>query len=30
LSQIVTPDIEPQGQLSLSFQAQSEQIGNPY
>jgi len=30
LSQIVTPDIQPEGQLSLSFQAQSKQIGNPY
>jgi hypothetical protein len=30
LSQIVTPDIQPEGQLSLSFQLQSEQIANPY
>src|SRR5260221_14121065 len=30
LSQIVTPDIQPLGDLSLSFQWQSEQIGNPY
>jgi hypothetical protein len=30
LSQIVTPDIQPLGDLSLSFQYQSEQIGNPY
>jgi hypothetical protein len=30
LSQIVTPDIQPEGQLSLSFQAQSRQIANPY
>lgn len=30
LSQIVTPDIQPLGDLSMSFQWQSEQIGNPY
>lgn len=30
LNQIVTPEIQPEGQLSLSFQAQSKQIGNPY
>jgi len=30
LSQIVTPDLQPVGQLSLSFQAQARQIGNPY
>jgi hypothetical protein len=30
LSQIVTPDIQPVGNFSLSFQAQSERIGNPY
>jgi hypothetical protein len=30
LSQIVTPDLQPEGDLSLSFQAQSERIGNPY
>src|SRR2546430_492996 len=30
LSQIVTPDLQPAGDLSLSFQAQSERIGNPY
>src|ERR1044071_3945859 len=30
LSQIVTPEIQPEGQLSLSFQAQSRRIGNPY
>jgi hypothetical protein len=30
LSQIVTPDLEGPGDLSLSFQAQSEQIANPY
>src|ERR1700732_1597616 len=30
LSQIVTPDIQPLGDLSLSFQWQSEQIGSPY
>jgi len=29
-SQIVTPDIEPEGQLSISAQLQSERIGNPY
>jgi hypothetical protein len=30
LSQIVTPDLQPEGELSLSFQAQSKRIGNPY
>ena len=30
LSQIVTPDLQPEGQLSLSFQAQAREIGNPY
>src|SRR4051812_41349961 len=30
LSQIVTPDLQAPGDLSLSFQAQSERIGNPY
>lgn len=30
LSQIVTPDLQAPGDLSLSFQAQSEQIANPY
>jgi len=30
LSQIVTPDLQPEGQLSLSFQAQHPDIGNPY
>ena len=30
LSQIVTPDLQPAGDLSLSFQAQSLHIGNPY
>jgi hypothetical protein len=30
LSQIVTPDLEDPGDLSLSFQAQSDGIGNPY
>ena len=30
LSQIVTPDLQDPGDLSLSFQAQSEQIANPY
>ena len=30
LSQIVTPDLQPVGQLSLSVQVQARQIGNPY
>lgn len=30
LSQIVTPDLEPQGDVSVSAQIQSERIGNPY
>lgn len=30
LSQIVTPDLQPPGDLSLSFQAQSARIANPY
>jgi len=30
LSQIVTPDLQSAGDLSLSFQAQSERIANPY
>jgi hypothetical protein len=30
LSQIVTPDLQGPGELSLSFQAQSERIANPY
>lgn len=30
LSQIVTPDLQPEGDLSLSFQAQDERIANPY
>jgi len=30
LSQIVTPDLQSAGDLSLSFQAQSMKIGNPY
>jgi hypothetical protein len=30
LSQIVTPDLEPQGDVSISAQVQSERIGNPY
>jgi hypothetical protein len=30
LSQIVTPDLQPEGDLSLSFQAQASRIGNPY
>jgi hypothetical protein len=29
LSQIVTPDLQPEGDLSLSFQAQGRDIGNP-
>jgi hypothetical protein len=29
LSQIVTPDVQPAGELSLSVQAQSRDIGNP-
>jgi hypothetical protein len=29
LSQIVTPDLQPEGQLSLSVQAQGREIGNP-
>jgi len=29
LSQIVTPDLQPEGQLSLSFQAQGREISNP-
>ena len=30
LSQIVTPDLQPEGQLSLSFQAQAAEIANPH
>lgn len=30
LSQIVTPDLQPEGVLSVSAQAQSRRIGNPY
>jgi hypothetical protein len=30
LSQIVSPDLQGAGNLSLSFQAQSERIANPY
>jgi hypothetical protein len=30
LSQIVTPDLQPEGDLSLSPQIQSQRIGNPY
>jgi hypothetical protein len=30
LSQIVTPDLQPEGDLSLSLQIQSARIGNPY
>jgi hypothetical protein len=30
LSQIVTPDLQPVGELSLSFQAQARRISNPY
>jgi hypothetical protein len=30
LNQIVTPDPQEAGDFSLSFQAQSERIGNPY
>src|SRR5438309_9664131 len=30
LNQIVTPDLQEGGDFSLSFQAQSERIGNPY
>src|SRR5947208_2657616 len=30
LSQIVTPDLEPEGDFSLSFQIQDKRIGNPY
>src|SRR5215831_2062557 len=30
LSQIVTPDLEPEGDFSLSFQVQDKRIANPY
>jgi len=30
LSQIVTPDLQPEGQLSLSLQGQAREIDNPY
>ncbi len=30
LSQIVTPDLQPEGQLSFSFQAQGREISNPF
>src|SRR5438552_4471200 len=30
LSQIVTPDLQEEGDLSLSLQIQDERIGNPY
>jgi hypothetical protein len=30
LSQIVTPELQPEGDLSYSFQAQDQKIGNPY
>src|SRR5262245_14718473 len=30
LSQIVTPDLEPKGDFSLSFQIQDKRIANPY
>ena len=30
LSQIVTPDLQPEGDLSMSFQIQDERIANPY
>jgi len=30
LNQIVTPDLQGEGDFSLSFQAQSQRIGNPY
>jgi hypothetical protein len=30
LSQIVTPDLEPEGDLSLSLQVQDKRIANPY
>jgi len=30
LNQIATPDLPPEGDLSLSFQAQDQKLGNPY
>ena len=30
LSEIITPDLQPEGDLSWSFQAQDKLIGNPY
>ena len=30
LSQIITPDVQPEGDLSISFQWQAREIGNPY
>jgi hypothetical protein len=30
LNQIVTPDVQPEGEFSLSFQLQDKRIGNPY
>src|ERR1700737_453804 len=30
LSQIVTPDLQPEGDFSLSFQAQDKKIANPF
>jgi len=30
LNQIVTPDVQPEGEFSLSFQLQDNRIGNPY
>jgi hypothetical protein len=30
LNQIATPDMPPEGDLSLSFQAQGQKLGNPY
>jgi hypothetical protein len=30
LNQIATPDMPPEGELSLSFQAQDQKLGNPY
>jgi hypothetical protein len=30
LSEIITPDLQPEGDLSMSFQAQDKLIGNPY
>jgi hypothetical protein len=30
VTEIVTPDLQPEGELGLSFQVQSKKIGNPY